>query len=70
MDKEWIVILIIVAVFLFVIGNFSNVQKTAKKPLRKQGLNDLKETLPRTHKKPEDRKLASFKSANDDSSKH
>jgi len=42
--------IIIAAVLL--IGNFSTFQKSAKHPLRKKGLNDLKETLPRTKKKP------------------
>ena len=47
---NWLVIVIIIAAFALVLGNFSVVQKNAQTPLRKQSLNDLKETLPRTHK--------------------
>lgn len=50
MSTETIAIIIVVVIILFIIGNFSTVQKSAKKPMRKQGLNDLKETLPRTNK--------------------
>lgn len=50
MSDSWIVILIVVTVFLFIVGNFSTVHKTAKKPMRKKSLNDLEETLPRTNK--------------------
>jgi len=48
--NDWLVIVIIIAVFGLVIGNFSLVQKNAKTPLRKKGLNDLQETLPRSKK--------------------
>ena len=47
---SWIVPLIIIVALLVIIGNLSMVQKSAKIPLRKNGLNDLKETLPRNHK--------------------
>tara|TARA_B110001452_G_C14966242_1_gene337857 strand:+ start:247 stop:462 length:216 start_codon:yes stop_codon:yes gene_type:complete len=50
MDKETLTLVIIVVVIIFMIGNFSTVHKTANKPLRKKGLNDLKETLPRSNK--------------------
>ncbi|REL29395.1 hypothetical protein [Thalassotalea euphylliae] len=60
MDNHWVVILIIVAVFLFIVGNFSTVHKTAQKPMRKKGLNDLEETLPRSPKKAQDDALPSF----------
>lgn len=60
MSDSFIVIAIIVAVVMYIIGSFSTVQKSAKKPLRKQGLNDLKETLPRTHKVESDQKLPTF----------
>ena len=60
MDNQWLVILIIVAVFLFIVGNFSTVHKTSKKPMRKQGLNDLKETLPRSPRREQDDSLPSF----------
>ncbi|WP_169075628.1 hypothetical protein [Thalassotalea algicola] len=50
MDDKWLVLLIIISVILFIIGNFSTVHKTSNKPLRKKGLNDLKETLPRKDK--------------------
>lgn len=35
---------------LFIFNTFNKVHKDAKKPLRKNHLNDLKETLPRTNK--------------------
>ena len=50
--NDGLVIAIIIAVFALVIGNFSVVQKNAKTPLRKKGLNDLQETLPRSKKSP------------------
>ena len=54
MDK-WIIIAIVVAIALYVIGNFSAMHKNAKMPLRKKGLNDLTETLPRTNKGEEEK---------------
>jgi len=47
---NWVVILIIFAVCAMLIGNLSTLQKSASKPLRKKGLNELKETLPRSSK--------------------
>jgi len=49
-DKETITLIIIVVIVLFLVGNLSTVHKTSNKPLRKKGLNDLKETLPRSNK--------------------
>ena len=49
-SNDWIAIIIIIMVFVIIIGNFSTVQKSAKRPLRKKSLNDLEETLPRTNK--------------------
>ena len=69
MDNHWLVILIILAVVLFVIGNFSTVHKTAHKPLRKKGLNDLKETLPRSPKRDQETALPTFNKATRSSSK-
>jgi len=48
---EWLPIAIIVIILVIIIGNFSTFQKNSKTPLRKKGLNDLKETLPRDHQK-------------------
>lgn len=45
---------------VIIIGNLSTFQKTSKRPLRKKGLNDLEETLPRTGKKS-DQKMDTFK---------
>lgn len=50
MSENWIAISIVIVIFLYMVGNFSTVQKNSKTPLRKKGLNDLKETLPRTNK--------------------
>ena len=61
MDSSWLPIIIIIGVVLFMIGNFSTVQKNAKTPLRKKSLNDLKETLPRTNKGKEEKKTFSKK---------
>jgi len=47
---DWLAPAIIIAALVLIIGNFSTFQKNAKTPLRKNNLNDLKETLPRTHK--------------------
>jgi hypothetical protein len=53
---NWIAIVIIAIAFIIIVGNFSTFQKNSKQPLRKKGLNDLKETLPRNnstkHKMP------------------
>lgn len=47
---NWVTIAIIVVIVIFMIGNLSTVHKNSSMPLRKKGLNDLKETLPRTNK--------------------
>ena len=47
---NWVTTLIIIAVCAILIGNLSTLQKSASKPLRKKGLNDLEETLPRSAK--------------------
>lgn len=49
--SDWIAPLAIVIVLVIIIGNFSTFQKSAKTPLRKKSLNELKETLPRSNKK-------------------
>jgi hypothetical protein len=48
---NWLSTAIIVIVLVIIIGNLSTFQKNSKQPLRKKGLNDLKETLPRSHQK-------------------
>jgi hypothetical protein len=48
---SWIAPTIIIIALVVIIGNFSTFQKSAKTPLRKKSLNDLKETLPRNNKK-------------------
>ena len=50
--NNWLSIIIIIAALVLIIGNFSTFQKSSKTPLRKKNLNDLKETLPRSHKTP------------------
>lgn len=59
-----IIIGIIVVACMIIIGNFSTLHKNAKTPLRKKGLNALKETLPRTNKT--DHKLPTIKQKNSD----
>jgi len=48
--SDWIFYAAIVFVIVMIVGNFSTFNKGASKPMRKQSLNDLKETLPRTNK--------------------
>jgi len=48
--ENGLTLLIIIVALVIIIGNFSSFQKSSKQKLRKKGLNDLKETLPRTHK--------------------
>lgn len=48
--ESWIPATIIIIALVILIGNLSTFQKSAKTPLRKKGLNDLKETLPRSNK--------------------
>ncbi len=47
---NWLAILIIGIAFVVIVGNFSTFQKNTHQKLRKTNLNDLKETLPRSHK--------------------
>lgn len=60
---EWLIPIVIIGVVLFYIGNLSTLQKNAKTPLRKKGLNDLKETLPRSHKT--EHKMSTVKAKSD-----
>ena len=48
--EDWLTITIIVIAMGVIIGNLSTLQKNTKQKMRKKGLNDLKETLPRTNK--------------------
>lgn len=57
--NEWLPTIIIIIALALLIGNLSTFEKSAKQKLRKKGLNDLKETLPRTNKS--DKPLDSFK---------
>jgi len=50
LTETWLTPIIIIIALAILIGNFSTFQKSAKTPLRKKGLNDLKETLPRSNK--------------------
>lgn len=50
LSASWVAPVIIIIALVILIGNFSTFQKSAKTPLRKKSLNDLKETLPRTNK--------------------
>lgn len=46
---SWIAYLIIGIAFVIIVGNFSTFQKSTHQKMRKRNLNDLEETLPRTH---------------------
>ncbi|TPH16427.1 hypothetical protein EPA86_06725 [Litorilituus lipolyticus] len=48
--ENGLTLLIIIVALVIIIGNFSSFQKSSKQKLRKKGLNELKETLPRTLK--------------------
>ncbi len=47
---DWVIPAIVIAAIFLMIGNYSTLQKNAKTPLRKKGLNDLEETIPRSKK--------------------
>ena len=59
---NWLAVIMIVIAVAVIIGNLSTVQKNSKQKLRKQSLNDLKETLPRTNKT--NHKMAAIKKNN------
>jgi hypothetical protein len=48
--ESWLAIFIVVITVVALIGNFTSFKENSKQKMRKQGLNDLKETLPRTNK--------------------
>ena len=58
--SDWLPIIMVIIAAVIIIGNLSTFQKTSKRPLRKKGLNDLEETLPRGGKKS-DQKMDTFK---------
>ena len=63
LNEDWIALTIIIITLAILIGNLTTFQKNAKTPLRKKGLNDLKETLPRTQKS--DHKMPTVNKTND-----
>ena len=48
--ESWITYIIVTIAFVIIIGNFSTFQKNTNQRMRKKNLNDLDETLPRSHK--------------------
>jgi hypothetical protein len=50
LTEAWVAPTIVIIALVVLIGNLSTFQKSAKTPLRKKSLNDLKETIPRTQK--------------------
>ncbi|ASP49719.1 hypothetical protein [Cognaticolwellia beringensis] len=52
LNEAWVAPTIVIIALVILIGNLSTFQKSAKTPLRKKSLNDLKETIPRTQKSP------------------
>ncbi len=52
LTEAWVAPTIIIIALVILIGNLSTFQKSAKTPLRKKALNDLKETIPRSQKSP------------------
>ncbi|MFT5635004.1 MAG: hypothetical protein ACI89T_000435 [Cognaticolwellia sp.] len=63
LNEGWVAPAIVIITLAILIGNLSTFQKSAKTPLRKKGLNDLKETIPRTQKLPH--KMATVSKTND-----
>ena len=49
--ENWLTTTIIVIALGVIIGNLSVLQKNTKQKMRAKGLNDLKETLPKTQRK-------------------
>ncbi|MGB0937993.1 MAG: hypothetical protein ACPGTQ_11095 [Colwellia sp.] len=47
---DWISIILVVLPLVIILSNFSTFKKNSKQKLRKKGLNDLKETLPRDNR--------------------
>lgn len=50
LTEAWVAPAIVIIALVILIGNLSTFQKSAKTPLRKKSLNDLKETIPRSQK--------------------
>lgn len=46
---NWIAYVMITIAFVIIVGNFSTFQKNTNQRMRKKNLNDLEETLPRSH---------------------
>ena len=63
LNESWVAPVFIIIALVILIGNLSTFQKSAKTPLRKKSLNDLKETLPRTNKSTSE--IPSFGKATD-----
>jgi hypothetical protein len=47
---NWIAYVIITIAVVIMVGNFSTFQKNTNQRMRKKNLNDLEETLPRSHR--------------------
>ena len=48
--EDWITTIMIVIALVMIIGSLSTFEKSSKHKLRKTGLNDRKETIPRSKK--------------------
>ncbi len=59
MMNDWFATLMIVITLVMIIGSLSTFEKSTKHKLRKKGLNDREETLPRSNKS--DHKLNTVK---------
>lgn len=46
---NWIAYVMITIAVVIIVGNFSTFQKNTNQRMRKKNLNDLEETLPRSH---------------------
>jgi len=50
--NDWLAIGLVTLVIVLIVGNFSTFKRSSNQKMRPKSLNDLEETLPRTHKKP------------------
>jgi hypothetical protein len=62
LTESWVAPTIVIIALVLLIGSLSTFQKSTKIPLRKKGLNDLKETLPRSNKSAPEKTSFSKKS--------
>jgi hypothetical protein len=58
---NWIAFVMITIAVVIIVGNFSTFNRNTNQRMRKKNLNDLEETLPRSHKT--DHKMSTIEQA-------